>query len=116
TVQTTRTPPPRPYFREPQLLATMNPVEWHDIDFAANAEYVRFRQPACLNADRAGVYPTATWPTRGNAWFVTARAGLHLTHYDFLDDSALEEKHLNRSVPITSLDGGLVFERDTNMF
>jgi LPS-assembly protein len=61
------------------------------------------------------VYPTATWTTRGNAWFVTARVGLHLGHYDFADDSAVEQKHLDRSVPITSLDGGLVFERETNV-
>jgi LPS-assembly protein len=94
----------------------MNPVEWQGIDFAGNAAYVRFRQPALLNAERAVVYPTATWTTRGNAWFVAARAGLHLTHYDFAEDSTVEEKHLNRAVPITSLDGGLVFERETNMF
>jgi LPS-assembly protein len=62
------------------------------------------------------LYPTATWTTRGNAWFVTARTGLHLSHYDFADDSGLEEQHLNRSVPISSLDGGLVFERDAHMF
>src|ERR1700704_4103871 len=116
TLQDPNNPITPPYFREPQLLATMSPVEWHDIDFAGNAEYVRFRQPALLNAERAVIYPTATWTTRGNAWFVAARAGLHLTHYDFAEDSTLEEKHLNRAVPITSLDGGLVFERETNMF
>jgi Organic solvent tolerance protein OstA len=115
TLQDPNNPITPPYFREPQLLATMNPVEWKGIDFAGNAEYVRFRQPALLNAERAVVYPTATWTTRGNAWFVAARAGLHLSHYDFADDSAVEEKHLNRAVPITSLDGGLVFERETNM-
>ncbi|MGH8799894.1 MAG: LPS-assembly protein LptD, partial [Casimicrobiaceae bacterium] len=106
TLQDPNNPITPPYFREPQLLVTMNPVEWHDIDFAANAEYVRFRQPALLNAERSVLYPTATWTTRGNAWFVTARAGLHLSHYDFADDSPVAEKHLNRAVPITSLDSG----------
>ena len=116
TLQDPNNPITPPYFREPQLLATMNPVEWLGFDFAGNGEYVRFRQPALLKAERAVVYPTATWTTSGNAWFVTARIGLHLSHYDFADDSAVEEKHLNRTVPITSLDGGLVFERETNLF
>ena len=116
TLQDPNNPITPPYFREPQLLMTMNPVEWHGVDFAANGEYVRFRQPALVNAERSVLYPTATWTTRGNAWFVTARAGLHLSHYDFADDSAVEEKHLNRAVPITSLDSGLVFERDTTLF
>ncbi len=116
TLQDPANPIIPPYFREPQVLLTMNPIEWQGFDFAANGEYVRFRQPALLNAERAVLYPTATWSARGNAWFFAARAGLHLSHYDFPDDSAVEEKHLNRSVPITSLDGGLVFERETNMF
>jgi LPS-assembly protein len=116
TLQDPNSPITPPYFREPQLLLTMNPVEWQGFDFAATGEYVRFRQPALLNAERSVLYPTASWTTQGNAWFVTARAGMHLSHYDFPDDSTVEDKHLDRAVPITSLDGGLVFERDTTMF
>ena len=115
TLQDPNNPITPPYFREPQILLTMNPVEWKGFDFAANGEFVRFRQPSLLNAERSVLYPTATWTTRGSAWFVTARAGMHLTHYDFIDAPALPEQHLNRSVPITSLDGGLVFERDTTV-
>jgi LPS-assembly protein len=115
TLQDPANPIMPPYFREPQLLMTMSPVEWKGLDFQANGEYVRFRQPALVTGDRSVLYPSATWSQRGNAWFVSARTGLHMTHYDF-DDTALPEPHLNRVIPISSVDSGLVFERDANLF
>jgi LPS-assembly protein len=115
TLQDPANPITPPYFREPQLLMTMSPVEWKGLDFQANGEYVRFRQPALVTGDRSVLYPSVTWSQRGNAWFVSARTGLHMTHYDF-DDKTLPEPHPNRVVPISSVDSGLVFERDANLF
>ncbi len=74
------------------------------MEFSGNAEYVRFRQsPPLINADRTLLYPTVSWTQRGNAWFFTARAGLHVTHYD-LEDSTATDTHINRVLPIGSLD------------
>ncbi len=115
TLQDPNNPITPPYFREPQVLMNFTPTEWHGIDFSASGEYVRFRSATLLNADRAYLYPTVEWTTRGNAWYVTARAGLHATHYDFESDT-VEEKHVDRVLPITSLDSGLVFERDAQFF
>src|ERR1700682_1868390 len=115
TLQDPANPITPPYFREPQLLLTVSPIEWKGLDFQASGEYVRFRQPALVTGDRSVLYPSMTWSQRGNAWFVSARAGLHMTHYDF-DDPTLPEQHLNRVVPISSVDSGLVFERETNLF
>ena len=115
TLQDPANPITPPYFREPQLLMTMSPVEWKGLDFQASGEFVRFHQSALVNGDRTVLYPSVTWAQRGNAWFVNARAGLHMTHYD-LDNATLADSHLNRVVPISSVDGGLVFERDANLF
>jgi len=115
TLQDPNNPITPPYFREPQIVATLNPVEWAGLDFAGNGEYVRFRQPALINADRTVLYPTVAWTRRGNAWFFTAKTGLHLSAYS-LDDPSAPDKNLTRSVPISSLDSGLVFERDTSFF
>jgi len=115
TLQDPANPITPPYFREPQLLMTMSPVEWKGLDFQASGEFVRFHQSALVNGDRTVLYPSVTWAQRGNAWFVNARTGLHMTHYD-LDNATLAESHLNRVVPISSVDGGLVFERDANLF
>ena len=115
TLQDPANPITPPYFREPQLLMTMSPVEWKGLDFQASGEFVRFHQSALVNGDRTVLYPSVTWAQRGNAWFVNARTGLHMTHYD-LDNAMLAEPHLNRVVPISSVDSGLVFERDANLF
>ena len=115
TLQDPANPITPPYFREPQLLMTMSPVEWKGLDFQASGEFVRFHQSALVNGDRTVLYPSVTWAQRGNAWFVNARTGLHMTHYD-LDNATLAESHLNRVIPISSIDSGLVFERDANLF
>ena len=115
TLQDPNNPITPPYFREPQILAMLNPVDWKGFEFAGNGEFVRFRQPALMTASRSLFYPTVSWTRRGNAWFVTARTGLHMTHYD-LEDSIAEDTHLNRVLPITSVDSGLVFERDASFF
>ena len=113
TLQDPNNPITPPYFREPQVVATMNPVEWHGLDFAGTGEYVRFTQPALVpTGDRAFLYPTVAWSQRGNAWFFTAQTGLHMTHYD-LENQVAGPASFNRTLPISSLDGGLFFERDT---
>jgi LPS-assembly protein len=115
TLQDPANPITPPYFREPQLLMTMSPVEWKGLDFQASGEFVSFRQAALVTGDRSVLYPSVTWAQRGNAWFLNARTGLHMTHYD-LDNPTLAGSHLNRVVPISSVDSGLVFERDANLF
>jgi LPS-assembly protein len=116
TLQDPNNPITPPYFREPQIIALLDPVAWKGLEFSGNAEYVRFRQsPPLINANRVLLYPTASWTQRGNAWFLTARAGLHMTHYD-LEDPTATDTHINRVLPIGSVDAGLVFERDAEYF
>jgi len=115
TLQDPANPITPPYFREPQLLMTMNPVEWKGLDLQASGEFVRFHQAALVNGDRSVLYPSVTWAQRGNAWFVNARTGLHMTHYD-LDNTTQTDRYLDRVLPISSVDSGLVFERDADLF
>ena len=106
-----------PYFREPQLLMTMSPVAWNGLDFAASGEFVRFRQPALVSGRPNRAVPDVTWSQRGNAWFFNARTGLHMTHYDLDSRHARNEfVYLDCVLPISSVDSGLVFERDANWF
>jgi LPS-assembly protein len=115
TLQDPNNPITPPYFREPQVLATLNPVDWMGLEFAGIGEYVSFHQPALVNGQRIQVYPTVSWSQRGNAWFFTAKTGVSATHYD-LDEMTPEGSHINRVLPISSVDTGLVFERDADYF
>ena len=120
TLQDPNAPITPPYFREPQLTFTFKPTEWHGLDFAAAGEFVRFHQPALMpNGNRSVFYPTVAWSQQGNAWFFTAQTGLHMTNYD-LDNvtpsTPPTPTNFNRVLPITTIDTGLVFERDTSWF
>ncbi len=115
TLQDPNNPITPPYWREPQVLVNLNPVDWGALEFAGGGEYVSFHQPTLVNGQRIMLYPTVSWSQRGNAWFVTAKTGLSMTHYD-LSETTPEGSHINRVLPITSLDTGLVFERDADYF
>jgi LPS-assembly protein len=115
TLQDPNNPITPPYFREPQFLLTLNPVEWQGLDFAASGEFTRFHQPALSpNGDRAFLYPTVSWSKNGSWWFFDAQTGLHMTRYDL--DSPASPTNFNRVLPITTVEGGVVFERDTDWF
>jgi len=115
TLQDPNNPITPPYWREPQVLVNVDPIPWGGFDFAGNAEYVSFHQPTLVEGQRAMFYPTVSWSQRGNAWFVTAKTGLSMTHYD-LNEMTPEGSHINRVLPISSVDTGLVFERDADYF
>jgi LPS-assembly protein len=116
TLQDPNNPITPPYFREPQIVATLSPVDWEGLVFEGSGEFVRFRQsPPQIDAERAMLYPTVSWTKRGSAWFVTARAGLHMTHYD-LENLPGADTYVSRVLPIASFNSGLVFERDADYF
>jgi LPS-assembly protein len=116
TLQDPNNPITPPYFLEPQIVLAVKPIEWQGLDFAAAGEFVRFRQPALTpSGERSILYPTVAWSRRGSSWFFTAQTGLHMTHYD-LENPAVPPTNFDRTVPITTVDGGLFFERDTEWF
>ena len=116
TLQDPNNPITPPYFRQPQFVFTMKPVEWQGLDFEASGEFVNFQQPALTpTGARSFIYPTVNWSRNGSWWFVTAQTGVHATYYD-LQNPATPPASFSRVLPITTLDGGLVFERDADWF
>ncbi len=116
TLQDPNAPPVgTPYNRMPQVQAAMREVDWRGFTFAGTGEYVRFRNPTLPTGQRTYAYPTMAWARQGPWWFLTARAGLHARHYD-LDRPVQGQATFDFAIPVTSLDGGLVFERDWHAF
>ncbi|MGE5089285.1 MAG: LPS-assembly protein LptD [Candidatus Levyibacteriota bacterium] len=115
TLQDPNAPPVTPpYNRLPQVLGSLRDTEWLGLTWSGIGEYARFAQPALApTGDRFVLYPTVAWSRQGPAWFFTARAGLHLRDYSLDNPTpASPERHLSYAIPITSIDSGLVFERD----
>jgi len=100
----------------PQLAAALLETEWHGLLFDGAAEYVRYRQSALTpTGERMYIYPGVAWNRQGAAWSVTARAAVHARQY-WLDGSGTSDSTPSVVVPIASVDGGLVFERDWSAF
>ena len=117
TLQDPGAPPVTPpYNRMPQLAAALLETEWHGLLFDGAAEYVRYRQSALTpTGERMYIYPGVAWNRQGAAWSVTARAAVHARQY-WLDGSGTSDSTPSVVVPIASVDGGLVFERDWSAF
>jgi LPS-assembly protein len=111
----TTAPATPPYYRLPQFVVTVADTQWAGFDFGLTADYTRFKQSALPEGDRIYAYPTMQWSRRGSAWFFTARAGVHARHYA-LDPNSSTGSSLDVTLPITSVDAGLIFERDGSAF
>jgi LPS-assembly protein len=103
-----------PYNMLPQVKAVLNDYDWLGLTWSGLAEYARFSQSQLVpTGDRATIFPSARWIRQGSAWFVAARAGIAAWQYDLNQPiPGVADGHAGVAVPITSVDGGLVFERD----
>ncbi len=115
TLQDPSAPQPAPYNRVPQLLVTLGETDWIGLTFAGIAEYAYFRQPTLTTGQRAYAWPTVAWSRQGAAWSVTARTGAHLREYDLNEIRPNVSSTQSYAIPISSVEGGLVFERDWNI-
>ncbi len=107
-----------PYRRQPQLnLSAQQPVA--DGTLALSSEYVDFRNPdpAQVNGKRMVIYPSLSYPLlNAPGYFFTPKFGMHYTNYVLDGNNVRNLPDSSRSVPIFSLDGGLVFERNDSFF
>ncbi|MGH8802017.1 MAG: LPS-assembly protein LptD, partial [Casimicrobiaceae bacterium] len=117
TLQDPSAPVVPPYNRLPQVLATLQDTDWLGLTWNGSAEFARFSQPALVpTGERFVLYPTVAWSRQGPAWFFTARTGVQLREYT-LDQvtPTLPDLHPGYAIPVTSVDAGLVFERDLDI-
>ncbi|AYH42753.1 LPS-assembly protein LptD [Azoarcus sp. DN11] len=107
------------YRRLPQLLLNANRGElFGGSAFAFRGEYVQFVHPDA-NVPEGGrftLYPQISLPFERAGYYVTPKLGVHYTRYDLDRDLAGNSRTLTRSVPIFSVDSGMMFERDTDLF
>jgi LPS-assembly protein len=68
------------------------------------------------NGNRSYMLAQVSRPWQAPGWFVIPKAQLHATHYDLDATNGALERSADRVLPTLSLDGGLVFERNTSYF
>ncbi|BAN36361.1 organic solvent tolerance protein [Sulfuricella denitrificans skB26] len=121
TLQDPLAPIVTPYRRTQVLLNGTRVAQWSGNNLgpgailALNSELVNFSHPTLLGARRFSLYPSVSLPLTPLYGYITPKIGLHSTSYSF-DNSITTQPDINRTLPIFSVDSGLYFERDINLF
>ena len=116
TLQDPTAPQPLPYNRVPQLQVGLSDVDWMGLTWAGAGEYAYFRQPTLTTGQRVYAWPTVAWSRQGAAWYATAQTGVHAREYDLNEARPEVPNRQGYAIPISSVDAGLVFERDVKEF
>jgi LPS-assembly protein len=109
-------PRDRPYSRLPQLLAqggwSNNPL---GLRFGLRGEGVYFDHDVKIQGARFDIKPEVVLPLKSPAGFLEPKLSYRFTGYDLNNPDPGEDTSPSRSIPIASLDGGLVFERPVTL-
>jgi LPS-assembly protein len=114
TLQDPLAPVGAPYNRQPQIVLQANKYDVLGTDVAMTGSFVDFNHPTAANGRRWVAYPTVSLPIQLPYAYVTPKFGVHLTRYQ-LDSSTTTIPDASRTVPIFSVETGLVLERDTTI-
>jgi LPS-assembly protein len=117
-----------PYGRTPQLTLSALRQDIGGFDFGSSAEFVDFSHPTQVNGKRSTLYPSLSLPLVTPGSFLTPKVGVHYTYYSLYEIPVIPDPatpgssipafpdSISRTLPIFSLDSGLIYERETNAF
>lgn len=107
-------PVAKPYSLEPQITLTARRPDFYSTDFAFTGTYSDFRHPTLDEGKRFYAYPTLALPLQTSGLFLTPKVGLNMASYSLNRQQTTGDSSVSRAIPVFSLDGGAVFERDTS--
>ncbi|HYA65952.1 MAG TPA: LPS assembly protein LptD, partial [Burkholderiaceae bacterium] len=119
---------PGPYEKVPEIAVNLARADWHGFDLASAFDATRFQHPAInplfvpttttfppgwysQDGTRYIANPSASYPILAPGWFVVPKAQWHFTDYELDPTYNSGNSSAFRSLPLLSLDSGLVFER-----
>ncbi|NOT11147.1 MAG: LPS-assembly protein LptD [Methylococcaceae bacterium] len=117
-----------PYKRLPQVNFNLNhSFKFMPLDTALDSEYVYFQHNNLIDGQRVNVKPSISFPLHTTSAFLTPKMSLQHTQYELNNLSNTgyapgtptnvgTASTISRTLPIFSVDSGLFFERDVNMF
>ena len=103
-------PSDRPYQRIPQLVLSAN-LPASVFRFGLNSELVNFDRDVGVTGWRFNAAPSLAVPFRRPGWFFVPAIELDYTRYELENTLPGEATEITRTVPISSIDTGLVLER-----
>ncbi|CAG0940026.1 LPS-assembly protein LptD [Gallionellaceae bacterium] len=115
TLQDPGAPIVMPYRRIPQITLNAQRV-LANADMAFAGEFVDFLHPTTVSGRRLVLYPSVSYPLIArSAAYLTPKIGLHNTHYVLYANNTESLPNTQRTMPIFSLDSGIVLERDWDL-
>lgn len=99
------------YRMRPQFVANYS-RDLMGMDFDFNNEYTDFRHPTSQNGQRYVSVPSLRLPVNLGWGFVAPKVSLHYTNYNLEPLGTTAGSNLSRTLPISSIDSGLFFDRD----
>ncbi|MGH8752019.1 MAG: LPS-assembly protein LptD [Burkholderiales bacterium] len=104
-----------PYRRLPQLNFSAAKQNIAGFDLGFGGEYSKFEHPSLINGERYIANPSVGFPLQTSFAYFAPKIAAHITHYT-LNENNTALPDANRLLPITSVESGLIFERDTALF
>lgn len=107
------------YKRWPRATFAMDLSLSRNIEFGMDSEAVAFRRDDSIEGNRLDLYPYIAASFGGAAWFLRPRLAFRYTGYQLVNhpqSHGYTDTTPSTAVPITSLDGGLIFERSAHWF
>jgi LPS-assembly protein len=106
----------RPYARVPRVVVDSDYVYDGVLHYGFDSELVNFEHPTGSigpNGWRTDFMPQLSLDLTGAGYFLRPAFAWRITQYQLEDTAPGEPRSPSRSLPVTSLDSGLVFERET---
>lgn len=112
TIDDAIAPDMEPYQRLPQIVASSSWDMPFGLQLGADAEVVKFDRDVGVTGWRYNITPKAEISLQGPGWFVEPAVEYDYTEYDLQDRLPGEDTTPARHLPISSLDVGLLLERE----
>lgn len=104
------------YRRQPQVtLNAQQTATSASVVFAG--EYADFRHDTSVSGERVVAYPSVSYPLLSDTgYYMTPKLGVHYSQYRLGSNNTTGMRDTERTLPIFSVDSGLVLERDVQSF
>ncbi len=114
TIDEAIVPTDRPYRRVPQILVNGSwPNQALGLSYGFDGELVYFDRDVGVTGWRLNAAPQVDLPIEKPGWFITPGVILEYTRYELDDVAPGQAEDPTRTLPIASLDTGMILERTT---
>ena len=115
TLQDPGAPITPPYQPLPQLTYNAARQNVGGFDLSLASQYTNFYHDSLVKGQRFIAYPNIIYPIQTSYAYFTPKIGVNYTYYSF-NQNTTTAPDTYRVVPISSIESGLIFERDASFF